>query len=116
MVAVEGTEWPDSIPQGRLRDRMCGVGKTGVSVPCSIPGAGAELIPISSHVKEQTKRGKTPVSGSPSGQPSLPTLISPPGCLTSLEITFQPLRSSQPLTTEVLAFDIFSFATLYAGY
>lgn len=68
MVAVEGTEWPDSIPQGRLRDRMCGVGKTGVSVPCSIPGAGAELIPISSHVKEQTKRGKTPVSGSPSGQ------------------------------------------------
>lgn len=65
MVAVEGTEWPDSIPQGLLRDRMCGVGKTGVSVPCSIPGAGAELIPISSHVKEQTKRGKTPQSQVP---------------------------------------------------
>lgn len=27
---MEGTEWPDSIPQGLLRERMWGVGKTGV--------------------------------------------------------------------------------------
>lgn len=69
---MEGTEWPDSIPQGPLREQMWGVGKTGVergessciseTVPCCIPGAGAELIPISSHVKEQIKRGKRPLS------------------------------------------------------
>ena len=39
--------------------------------------------------------------------PSIPTLLSPSGCYISLEITFQPLRSSQPLITQVLAFDIF---------
>ena len=50
--------------------------------------------------------------------PSIPTLLSPSGCYISLEITFQPLRSSQPLITQVLAFDFFFFscATLYAGY
>ena len=49
--------------------------------------------------------------------PSIPTLMSPSGCYISLEITFQPLWSSQPLITEVLAFDFFfSCATLYAGY
>jgi len=39
--------------------------------------------------------------------PSIPTLMSPSGCYISLEITFQPLWSSQPLITEVLAFDFF---------
>ena len=33
--------------------------------------------------------------------------MSPSGCYISLEITFQPLWSSQPLITEVLAFDFF---------
>ena len=43
--------------------------------------------------------------------------MSPSGCHISLEITFQPLCSSQPLITEVLAFDFyFPCATLYAGY
>ena len=36
---------------------------------------------------------------------SIPTLMPPSGCHISLEITFQPLWSSQPLVTEVLAFD-----------
>ena len=39
--------------------------------------------------------------------PSIPTLMPPSGCHISLEIAFQPLCSSQPLITEVLAFDIF---------
>ena len=38
---------------------------------------------------------------------SVPTLMSSSGCHISLEITFQPLWSSQPLITEGLSFDFF---------
>ena len=46
------------------------------------------------------------------GLPSIPTLLPPSECHISLEITFKPLCSSQPLITEVLAFDFF-FPVLY---
>ena len=50
-------------------------------------------------------------------QPSVPILMSPSGCHISLESTFQPLWSSQPLSQRCLHLIFFySCATLYAGY
>ena len=46
---------------------------------------------------------------------SIPTLLPPSGCHTSLGITFESLCSSKPLITEVLAFDIYFFFSVLHG-
>ena len=48
--------------------------------------------------------------------PSISTLLPPSGCHMSPEITFQSPCSSQPLFSEVPAFDTFSCTMWYAGY